>query len=75
MPGQNKTLEDLFLETLKDMYYAERKILVALPKWQRPRILTSCAGRDGRESPASAAGFQDDEAGSQGQNLPGCPRA
>jgi ferritin-like metal-binding protein YciE len=32
MPGQNKTLEDLFLETLKDMYYAERKILVALPK-------------------------------------------
>lgn len=32
MPGQNKTLEDLFLETLKDIYYAERKILVALPK-------------------------------------------
>ena len=32
MPGQNKTLEDLFLETLKDMYYAERKILIALPK-------------------------------------------
>jgi ferritin-like metal-binding protein YciE len=32
MPGQNKTLEDHFLETLKDMYYAERKILVALPK-------------------------------------------
>jgi ferritin-like metal-binding protein YciE len=32
MPGQNKTLDDLFLETLKDMYYAERKILVALPK-------------------------------------------
>jgi len=32
MPGQNKTLEDLFLENLKDIYYAERKILVALPK-------------------------------------------
>src|SRR5205085_3137593 len=32
MPGQTKTLEDLFLETLKDMYYAERKILIALPK-------------------------------------------
>ena len=32
MPGQSKTLEDLFLETLKDIYYAERKILVALPK-------------------------------------------
>jgi ferritin-like metal-binding protein YciE len=32
MPGQNKTLEDLFLENLKDIYYAEKKILVALPK-------------------------------------------
>jgi ferritin-like metal-binding protein YciE len=32
MPGQSKTLEDLFLEVLKDIYYAERKILVALPK-------------------------------------------
>lgn len=32
MPGQSKTLEDLFLENLKDIYYAERKILVALPK-------------------------------------------
>jgi ferritin-like metal-binding protein YciE len=27
-----KTLEDLFHETLKDIYYAERKILKALPK-------------------------------------------
>src|ERR1700712_1835365 len=32
MPGQSKTLEDLFEETLKDIYYAERTILVALPK-------------------------------------------
>src|SRR5437870_1853756 len=32
MAGQSKTLEDLFSETLKDIYYAERKILVALPK-------------------------------------------
>ncbi|MEZ5765953.1 MAG: ferritin-like domain-containing protein [Xanthobacteraceae bacterium] len=32
MPGQTKDLEDLFLENLKDIYYAERKILVALPK-------------------------------------------
>ena len=32
MPGQSKTLEDLFEENLKDIYYAERKILVALPK-------------------------------------------
>lgn len=28
----DKTLEDLFLETLKDMYYAEKKIMTALPK-------------------------------------------
>jgi ferritin-like metal-binding protein YciE len=32
MPGQSKTLADLFEENLKDIYYAERKILVALPK-------------------------------------------
>lgn len=32
MAGKSKDLEDLFLETLKDIYYAERKILVALPK-------------------------------------------
>ncbi|MBZ9605802.1 YciE/YciF ferroxidase family protein [Phyllobacterium chamaecytisi] len=30
-----KTLETLFHETLKDMYYAERKILKALPKMER----------------------------------------
>lgn len=30
-----KTLEDLFHETLKDIYYAERKILKALPKMAR----------------------------------------
>jgi hypothetical protein len=30
-----KTLDDLFLETLKDIYYAERKILKALPKMAR----------------------------------------
>jgi ferritin-like metal-binding protein YciE len=32
MPGQSKNLQDLFEENLKDIYYAERKILVALPK-------------------------------------------
>jgi ferritin-like metal-binding protein YciE len=32
MAGQSKTLEDLFEENLKDIYYAEKKILVALPK-------------------------------------------
>lgn len=30
-----KTLEDLFLHTLKDVLYAERKILKALPKMER----------------------------------------
>jgi ferritin-like metal-binding protein YciE len=32
MPGQSKTLEDLFHDTLKDIYWAEKKILTALPK-------------------------------------------
>ncbi|HMN71984.1 MAG TPA: DUF892 family protein [Rhodoblastus sp.] len=30
--ARQKTLEDLFLETLKDIYYAERQIVKALPK-------------------------------------------
>ena len=30
-----KTLEDLFLDTLKDVYYAERKILKTLPTMER----------------------------------------
>ncbi|MFH1554953.1 MAG: ferritin-like domain-containing protein [Pseudomonadota bacterium] len=33
--AQEKTLDDLFHDTLKDIYYAERKILKALPKMQR----------------------------------------
>jgi ferritin-like metal-binding protein YciE len=32
---KTKTLNDLFLEGLKDIYYAERKILKALPKMAR----------------------------------------
>ena len=32
MPGNEKTLRDLFLETLKDVYHAEKQILGALPK-------------------------------------------
>ena len=32
---KTKTLEDLFIENLKDIYYAERKILKALPKMAR----------------------------------------
>lgn len=30
--AQSKSLQDLFLETLKDIYYAEKQILRALPK-------------------------------------------
>ena len=30
-----KTLNDLFYDALKDVYYAERKILKALPKMER----------------------------------------
>jgi ferritin-like metal-binding protein YciE len=33
--AKEKTLEDLFLDTLKDIYYAERKILKTLPKMKR----------------------------------------
>ena len=32
MAAKAKTLEDLFEDTLKDIYYAENKILKALPK-------------------------------------------
>ena len=30
--AENKTLDDLFLDTLKDIYYAEKQIVKALPK-------------------------------------------
>lgn len=33
--AKEKTLDDLFLDTLKDIYYAERKILKTLPKMAR----------------------------------------
>jgi ferritin-like metal-binding protein YciE len=32
MAAKNKDLNDLFLDTLKDIYYAEKQILKALPK-------------------------------------------
>lgn len=32
MPAKQKTLEDLFLDTLKDIYHAEKQLLRALPK-------------------------------------------
>ncbi|MGD9915227.1 MAG: ferritin-like domain-containing protein [Rhizobiaceae bacterium] len=45
--AKEKTLDDLFLETLKDIYYAERKILKALPKMARAA-----------QSPDLKAGFE-----------------
>lgn len=35
MAAKAKTLDDLFHDTLKDIYYAEKKILKALPKMRR----------------------------------------
>ncbi|MDB5486122.1 MAG: hypothetical protein JWR29_2026 [Tardiphaga sp.] len=32
MAGKDKDLNDLFLDTLKDIYFAEKQILKALPK-------------------------------------------
>jgi ferritin-like metal-binding protein YciE len=32
MNAKDKTLTDLFIETLKDTYYAEKQLLKALPK-------------------------------------------
>ena len=32
MPAKQKTLDDLFLEILKDMYHAEKQLMRALPK-------------------------------------------
>jgi len=34
-PMAGKTLDDLFLDTLKDIYFAERQVLKALPKMAR----------------------------------------
>ncbi|HVW92343.1 MAG TPA: ferritin-like domain-containing protein [Devosia sp.] len=45
---QDKTLDDLFLDTLKDIYFAEKQILKALPKMAK-------AAQD----PALKAGFEE----------------
>ena len=47
MPAE-KTLDDLFLDTLKDIYYAEKQIVKALPKMARAA-----------QSPALKAGFEE----------------
>ena len=35
---ESKKLDELFHDTLKDIYFAEKKILTVLPKWRRRRI-------------------------------------
>lgn len=45
--AEEKTLDDLFLDTLKDIYYAEKQILKALPKMAKAA-----------QSPELKAGFE-----------------
>lgn len=55
MPRE-KTLEDLFVDTLKDIYYAEKRILKMLPKMAK-----------GAESPKLKKGFEKHLAQTEGQ--------
>ncbi|CDZ25904.1 ferritin-like domain-containing protein [Neorhizobium galegae] len=52
----NKTLDDLFHETLKDIYYAERQIVKALPKMAR-----------GAQDPKLKAAFEKHKEETEGQ--------
>ena len=54
--AKTKTLEDLFLDTLKDIYYAEKKILKALPKMAK-----------GAQDQKLKAGFEKHRAQTEGQ--------
>lgn len=54
--AKDKTLEDLFVDTLKDIYYAEKRILKALPKMAK-----------GAESPKLKKGFEKHLAQTEGQ--------
>ncbi|ANY84630.1 hypothetical protein BB934_41400 (plasmid) [Microvirga ossetica] len=56
MAAKQKTLDDLFLHTLKDIYYAEKQILKALPKMAK-----------GAESGELKAAFQTHREQTQGQ--------
>ena len=47
---QQKTLDDLFEDTLKDIFYAENKILKALPKMAKAAQSRGTQGRV-REAP------------------------
>lgn len=51
-----KTLDDLFYETLKDIYYAERQIVKALPKMAR-----------GAQDPKLKKAFEDHKEETEGQ--------
>lgn len=53
---KTKTLEELFHETLKDIYYAERKILKTLPKMAR-----------GAQDPKLKAAFEKHKEETEGQ--------
>ncbi|WP_296575377.1 ferritin-like domain-containing protein [Phreatobacter sp.] len=46
--AKDKTLDDLFLDTLKDIYFAERKILKTLPKMQRAAQSDTLKGAFGK---------------------------
>ncbi|MFY8031079.1 MAG: ferritin-like domain-containing protein [Devosia sp.] len=52
----DKTLDDLFLDTLKDIYYAEKQIVKALPKMAKAA-----------QSPDLKAGFEAHMAETEGQ--------
>jgi ferritin-like metal-binding protein YciE len=56
MAKKAKTLQDLFQETLKDIFYAEKKILTALPKMAKAA-----------HSPDLQAAFRKHERQTQGQ--------
>lgn len=52
----DKTLNDLFIDTLKDIYFAERQIVKALPKMARAA-----------QSPELKAAFKKHQEETQGQ--------
>jgi ferritin-like metal-binding protein YciE len=54
--AKTKTLEDLFLDTLKDIYYAEKHILKALPKMAK-----------GAQNPKLKQGFEKHMVQTEGQ--------
>jgi ferritin-like metal-binding protein YciE len=56
MAKQTKTLQDLFHDTLKDIYYAEKKILTSLPKMAKAA-----------QSPDLRAAFEKHERETEGQ--------